>query len=144
VQWRPTAQGNVEVLNDTASWYRFFDATAHAEFTYRCVQATIERDLPYEVAYLRAYDHFVEEVTAIVDMPARTLDLMHRFLRQNDGRLSKRARTSEFAALTDDEVGRIETIYSESVADLPVAPPVADPVVDGQPRVDMDAESENA
>lgn len=35
------------------------------------------------------------------------------FIRQNDGRLSKRRREKEFAALTDEETRRIEEIYAE-------------------------------
>lgn len=119
IEWRPTASGNVEVLNDTAAWYRFFDATAHAEFLYACVETTVREDLPREVAFLEAYDRFAEGVQRMVDMPARTLDLLHRFLHQNGGRLSRRAREKEFAALTDDEVRHIEALYAESHADAP-------------------------
>jgi hypothetical protein len=50
----------------------------------------------------------------IVDMPASTVDLLHRFLRQGGGRLSGRVRAREFAALTDAEVARVERLYSES------------------------------
>lgn len=114
VKWQATPNSNVEVLNDTASWYRYFDATAHAEYIYRCVQTTIEKDLPAEVDYLRAFDWFSERVSGIVDMPRRTLDLLHRFLRQNGGVLSERARAKEFAQLTAEEVTRIEAWYAES------------------------------
>ncbi len=34
IHWEPTADGNVHVLNDTVDYYRFFDATPHAEFLY--------------------------------------------------------------------------------------------------------------
>jgi hypothetical protein len=112
VEWRATDHGNVEVLNETADYYRYFDATAHAEFLYHCVQQTVERDLPSEVAYLEAYDRFVRGVQEIVDMPVSTADLLHRFLRQGSGRLSKRARSREFAALTDAEVEKVEEIYA--------------------------------
>jgi len=122
IAWRPTDAGNVDVVNDTSPWYRYFDATAHAEFTYRSVAATIEHDLPYEVAYLRAYDRFVEGLSEMVDMPARTVDLLHRFLRQHEGRLSRRAREKEFAALDDSEVAAIEALYAECVQDLPREP----------------------
>jgi hypothetical protein len=44
VDWVPTADGDVNVLNDTADPYRFFDATRHAEFLYACVRQTIEED----------------------------------------------------------------------------------------------------
>ncbi len=45
-------------------------------------------------------------------MPDRVLDLLFRFLRQNGGKLSKRASEKEFAALTDDETARIEAIFA--------------------------------
>ena len=40
--------------------------------------------------------------------------LMQRFLAQNDARPSQRARTRAFAALTDEETGRIERIFAET------------------------------
>ncbi len=113
VRWRPTAQGNVEVLNETADYYRFFDATPHAEFLFSCVERTIAEDLPAEAAFLRAYDTFKSSVSLVIDMPERMVNLLFRFLRQNGGRLSQRGREREFAALTDAEVAHIETIYDE-------------------------------
>jgi len=62
IEWEPTPEGNVRVLNDTADYHRYFDATAHAEFRYRCVQETVDRDLPQELAYLEAYDRFSRAV----------------------------------------------------------------------------------
>lgn len=116
VKWKPTQDGNVEVLNDTADFYRYFDATAQAEFLYSCVKKTIEEDLPQETDYLRRYDAFKAGVGAILDMPDRTIDLLFRLLRQNKGRLSKRAREKEFAKLTTDEVQRIEQVFGETFA----------------------------
>ena len=113
VQWRVTRRLNVEVLNDTGDYYRFFDATVHAEFLYQCVEETVTRDLPREVAYLEGYDEFsrrVQEETA--NMPERTINLLAQFLRQNEGTLSNRARTREFARLSPDEVKRVEELYS--------------------------------
>lgn len=111
VQWEATESENVRVLNDTADFYRFFDATPQAEFLYACVQRTIEEDLPAEAGFLRRYDGFRKDVEAMVDMPERTIDLLFRFLHQNEGRLSQRARTNEFAMLTEDETAQVETIY---------------------------------
>lgn len=113
IDWRATADGNVEVLNDTADYYRFFDATPHAEFLYACMRQTIEEDLPRETEFLRRYDEFRHRLELVVDMPDSTQDLLFRFLDQHEGHLSKRARTREFAALTDDEVTRVEEIYGE-------------------------------
>ncbi len=117
VDWRPTRRHNIEVLNDTGDYYRFFDATAHAEFLYKCVEETVTRDLPQEVAYLEGYDEFsrrVQEETA--DMPEKTINLLAQFLRQNNGRLSRRARTREFKRLSLDEVERVEDLYRRCLA----------------------------
>jgi Fic/DOC family len=118
IDWEPTERGNVRVLNDTEDFYRFFDATPHAEFLYGCVRRTIEQDLPQETAFLHAYDAFCARVGTIVDMPANTMDLLFRFLRQNGGRLSGRAREREFAALTDAEAAQIEALYDETFGEL--------------------------
>lgn len=118
IDWRPTTSGNVEVLNETADYYRFFDATPHAEFLYRCVNETVQRDLPDEVGYLEAYDRFGREVQTIVDLPERTVELLVRFLEQGDGKLSKRAREREFERLEEDERERIEELFAGCFAAL--------------------------
>ena len=100
----------------TADFYRFFDATPHAEFLYACVRKTIEEDLPSETEFLRRYDEFSERVGNIVDMPDRIVDLLFRFLRQNKGRLSNRARRGEFAELTAHETKHIERIFNDVFA----------------------------
>jgi len=86
IDWAPRMDGNVEVRNDTADFYRFFDATAHAEFLFDRVAETVEEDLPREVQYLKAYDAFVSRVEVFFDMPKTTLDMLWRFLQQNNGK----------------------------------------------------------
>ena len=114
IDWRATDTGNVEVLNDTAAFYRYFDATAHAAFLYGCVEQTIAQDLPQEVWFLQAFDQFSQDVQQIVDMPMGEVELLRKFLDQSNGRLSERARAKEFAALTGGEVERIETFYARA------------------------------
>jgi hypothetical protein len=114
IDWQSTDEGNVRVLNDTADFYRFFDATLHAEFLYACVRQTIEQDLPRETRFLEQYDRFRSGIEAIVDMPERTVDLLFRFLHQSGGRLSKRAREQEFAQLTEAETSTVEQAYQAS------------------------------
>ena len=118
IVWEPTATGNVHVENDTADYYRCFDATAHAEFLYKCVEQTIKHDLPDEVGFLQAYDRFSQGVQAIIDMPNQKIDLIHHFLQQGQGHLSKRARTKDFAALTDAEIKQIEALYAKSIGKM--------------------------
>ena len=112
IEWEPTVEGNVTVRNETADFYRFFDATRHAEFLYGCVRKTIEEDLPRETEFLLRYDRFRVAVGRIVDMPDRTIDLLFRFLHQNRGALSRRRREREFGKLTDSEVTAVEESYA--------------------------------
>ncbi len=114
IEWQKTQDGNVDVLNDTFDFYRFFDATAHAEFLYGCVAQTIEHDLPEEVAFLQAFDRFNTSIQDIIDMPMNQVELLQKFLVQNGGHLSKRAREKEFASLTETEVEKIEANYAEA------------------------------
>jgi hypothetical protein len=78
------------------------------------VKKTIEEDLPRETAFLTSYDEFRSRVETLIDMPDRTIDLLFRLLQQNNGALSKRARTKEFAKLTDAEVTSMEQAYATS------------------------------
>ncbi len=112
IEWRVTEKGNVEVLNETVDYYRYFDATAHAEFLYGCVADTVSYDLPREVQYLQSYDEFSRRVQEIVDMPDATIELLVRFLKQGGGSLSRRARNREFKALTEFEVDQVEALYA--------------------------------
>ena len=114
IKWRPTPTGNVEVVNDTADFYRFFDATPHAEFLYECVKRTIEEDLPQEADYLTRFDAAQAAVMNRVEMPDRLAQNLILFVRQNSGTLAKKRRKKEFKALTDDEVTDLETIINEA------------------------------
>ena len=76
IKWKPTEDGNVNVLNNTVDFYRYFDATPHVEFLYACVRKTIEEDLPNETEFIRRYDEFSDRVGNIVDMPDRIVDLL--------------------------------------------------------------------
>jgi len=112
IRWKPDSDGNVEVLNDTSDFYRYFDATPHAEFLFRCVARAIEIEMPAETHFLKIHDEFRAEVNAVCPMPGATINLLFKFLKQNDGKLSRRAREKEFAALTEQEMERIESIYA--------------------------------
>ena len=113
IVWRPTEKNNVEVLNETIDLYRYFDATKQAEFFFECVEETVSQTLPEEVEYLRKYDLINEFIKNYIDMPDNLVDLLIRFLSQNNGKLSKRGRSKEFDKLTDKEIQVIEIKYAE-------------------------------
>ncbi|MEJ6582136.1 MAG: Fic family protein [Akkermansiaceae bacterium] len=113
IEWRPTDKGNVEILNETLDLYRYFDATAQAEFISSCVAETVTRALPEEVEYLRKYDLMKSFIGQFFEMPDHRIDLLISFLGQNGGKLSKRARDKEFEGLTDHETKVLEEKYGE-------------------------------
>ena len=113
IEWEPVECRNVQALNDTSNFYRFFNATPHAELLIECVHRTFDKDLPHETDFLRRYDQFTGSLQIIADMPDRTVNLLFRLLRQNGGRLSRRERDGEFKELTDEETERIEHLYAE-------------------------------
>ena len=114
IEWRPTPDRNVEVLNATADLYRYFDCTEEAEFLYSCVRRTVEHDLPREIDYLRRHDDAIRRIMDTVEMPDRIAENLVWFIRQNKGTLSKKRREGEFQKLTDDEVTRIELIVNDA------------------------------
>lgn len=117
IEWRPTEKNNVEVLNDTIDLYRYFDATKQAEFFFECVEETVNKTLPEEVDYLKKYDHLNGFIKNYIDMPDKLVDLLIRFLDQNDGKLSKRACEKEFNQLTEAEIEAIEKRRNEIFRD---------------------------
>ena len=113
IEWRPTPERNVEVLNDTADLYRYFDCTKAAEFLYGCVERTVEHDLPREIDYLRRHDEALRRIMNTVEMPDSLAENLVFFIRQNKGKLGKKRRENEFAKLTEQEVTAIEAIVRE-------------------------------
>ena len=116
IEWRPTPQRNVDVLNDTADLYRYFDCTDNAEFLYGCVEQTINEDLPKEIDYLRRHDEAMRRIMEYVEMPDRLAEDLVMFIRRNSGKLGKKRRENEFAKLTDQEVAGAEAIVQEAFA----------------------------
>lgn len=111
IDWKETENHNIEVLNETIDYYRYFDATLQTEFLYECVKDTIEKIIPEEVEYLSKYEAFKTYIENTYEMPDDLITLLVRFLEQNEGKLSKRARTKEFEALKENEVLEIEQNY---------------------------------
>jgi hypothetical protein len=113
IDWKETPDHNVAVLNETLDYYRYFDATKQAEFLYECVRDTIETIIPKEVTYLNNFEEFKNFLDHNFEMPDSMVALLVRFLEQNNGQLSKRAREKEFTQLTAVEVNAIEVAYKE-------------------------------
>jgi Fic family protein len=112
IEWKETSDHNVEVINETIDYYRYFDATAQAEFLYGCVKDTIANIIPQEVDYLTKYEEFKHYIDSTYEMPDNMVSLLVSFLEQNNGKLSKRAKEREFSQLNEDEIEDIQSRYS--------------------------------
>lgn len=117
IEWKSTDDHNIEVLNETIDFYRYFDVTKQAEFLFDCVTDTIERIIPQEVNYLNKYDEFKHFVDDKFEMPDRMIATLVRFLEQNNGQLSQRAKSTEFAQLSEKEISYIENKFRKIFQD---------------------------
>ena len=113
IEWKQTENNNVKVLNETADYYRYFDATKQAEFLYDCVQETIAVIIPNEVSYLLKYDEMKRYLDDNFEMPDNMVATLVRFLEQNGGTFSNRAKKKEFKELNEKEQLAIEKKYNE-------------------------------
>jgi Fic family protein len=108
VEWEPTADHNVKILNNTIDLYRYYDLTKQVEFLYECVEETIEQIISEELDYLEKYDRITKYINNYLSLPDTKVDLLIKLLNQNNGRLSKNKRQQEFDDITDKEVSSVE------------------------------------
>lgn len=108
IEWKETSNHNVQVVNQTKDYYRFFDATIQAEFLFDCVRDTIKNIIPKEINYLANYDSFKNFMDEEFEMPDKLISILVGFLVKNQGTLSKRAKEKEFSMLSQKEVKQIE------------------------------------
>lgn len=113
VDYALDSRGELTVQNETANLYRYWDATAFAEFLYHCVAETANRDLTEELRFLQIFDAALQAVKEIVDMPDRRASLLVRFILQNRGTLSKNKREKDFPELSGEEIERLENAIRE-------------------------------
>ena len=115
VDWHLTPDQDLEVSGSTLDHYRYFDATAFAEYLYDRVADTVRRDLREELGFVAVFDGAFTAVREVVDMPDRRASLLIRLCLQNGGRLSKQRRAS-FAEITDGEMEAIEAAIRGAMA----------------------------
>lgn len=115
ITWRWTPEQEIDVTNDTADLYRYFDATVFAEYLYDRVADTVRRDLKEELGFVAVFDRAFTAVREIVDMPDRRASLFVRLCMQNSGRLSASKRT-QFPELSDAEIAHLEAQVQQVIS----------------------------
>ena len=116
IRWRWTAAQEIVVENDTTDLYRYFDATAFAEYLYDRVSDTVRRDLKEEFGFVAVFDRALDAVREIVDMPDRRASLFVRLCMQNGGRLAT-AKRHQFPELKDAEIAAMEAAVQDAIRD---------------------------
>jgi hypothetical protein len=111
IEWKETSNHNVQVMNQTKDYYRFFDATKQAEFLFDCVKDTVEHSIPTEIKYRTNYEAFKSFLDEEFEVPDKLVSMLVNFLEQNQGVLSKRAKEKEFSQFTQKEIKHIEAEY---------------------------------
>jgi hypothetical protein len=118
IEYDMDEQQQLTVLNKTDRLYRYYDATAQAEYLYEAVAETIRKDLREEIEFLEVFDKAMIATQKIVDMPDARASLLVRLILQNHGTLSGKKRR-QFAELSDEEVTKIEeAIRATNVAEV--------------------------
>ena len=118
-------------MNKTDRLYRYYDATAQAEYLYEAVAETIRKDLREEIDYLLGLDRARILLRNEIDWPGQSLDLFINIVRQGGGTLSQTKRRSHFSWMTEEEVERFVPMVNEAFevnADFASGPNPSPPV----------------
>ncbi|OBX23330.1 MULTISPECIES: Fic family protein [Bizionia] len=113
IDWTPTEDHNVKILNETIDLYRYADLTLQAEFLYACVEETIEEIIPNEIKFLEQHDEMAEYINAMATLPNTDTDLLIKFLIQNNGKLSQAKKDKFFEELSDEILNNIEKKFAQ-------------------------------
>jgi hypothetical protein len=123
IDWRwagGVVGGEIEVLNDTRDLYRFFDATAQAEYLYERVIETVRKDLREELDFVETYDWVYRALSEHLDgLPDHRVSLLVVLCLQNGGRLSK-GKYRLFPQLGPDDIADVENIVRVAISDKAV------------------------
>lgn len=105
---------DIPATGNDAVYFRYFDATVQAEFSYRSLQRTVEEDLVKEINYLVGFDNAYEALNGLLDWPAHSLELFIRIVHQNNGRLSKSKIDSHFDWMKEEEIETAEQLVNDA------------------------------
>ena len=111
--YSPNLPNAVASGNDSV-YFRYFDATAQAEFLYKALERTVEKDLQEEIDFLQGFDRARLSLNQMLDWPGHSLELFISVVHQNDGTLSKTKKNSHFNWMKDTEIQEAETIVNQA------------------------------
>jgi Fic/DOC family len=114
LDYRFDAQGQLCISNvdEAVALWRYPDFTPQVAYLAQIVRQTAQEDLVQELLFLRNYDKARRAMQAIVDIPDKALNLLIRWLHQNDGQLSQTKRQhAALERLTEQELTALINAY---------------------------------
>ena len=114
IKYNLKENGEIDVTNkaEVEGYFRYPDLTEHCIYLIQTIHATLKEDMPNELLFIQRYDEVKRALQRIVDMPDRQLDLMIKFLHQNQGVFPKRRR-EHFIKLTDEEIVQMQAAFRQ-------------------------------
>jgi len=118
VDYEEHGDGTVDVGNEAAHLYRYFDATPMAEALYGWVEQTVKEEFRRELEFIAGFRRIRQEVDAIVALPDKQANLFVTLCLQNNGCLSSAKRARLFSRLTHKEVAALEKVVQAHMSSL--------------------------
>lgn len=115
VDYEEDDAGAIEVKNDTAGLYRYFDATPMAEALARWVDETVKVEFRSELDFVVKFRETRRALEAIVELPDRLMNLFIKLCLNNAGRLSAAKRRSHFSMLSQAEIAAMEAAVKSNM-----------------------------
>ena len=104
IKYRMNEDFSLDVLNETADLYRYFDATRMCEYLYDCIRKTIDSELKEELETVTAFARARTALDAEFDLPEKKKNLLLKLCWQGGGTLSANKRATHFKDYSDDEI----------------------------------------
>ncbi len=110
-----TEEGIMTVKQASKSYYQYIDFTMITEYLFSCINEAIFDDIEREIKFLVNYDKTKKAIQEIIDMPDNQIDLLIKFVTQNNGNLSSSKRNKFFSLLTDEEVAQVTRMINTCI-----------------------------
>lgn len=104
IEYRMNEDYSLDVLNETADFYRYFDATRMCEYLYACVRKTIDNEFKEELETLSAFGQARKALDGSFDLPEKQKNLLLKLCWQGKGVLSATKRAAFFKEYGDAEM----------------------------------------
>lgn len=112
IEYRMNDDLSLDVQNETADLYRYFDATRMCEYLYDCVRKTIDNELKEELETLSTFARARAALDANFDLPEKQKNLLLKLCWQGHGTLSATKRAAHFREYSDEDIAAMIAVIA--------------------------------